>query len=146
MDEWQAIEEKTGWQIPSWVREGCVRPKLVEVPVGRELFAAGPAGKSRMDWGAFEENDFGWYFRGNQLDPSWYVGHGEHPTPIYEYRTTVEPETRAVMSKVAPQQGAPERPEPAKFQFYSPLGLGTPIQGRLLGYLQPDGTFRSATS
>lgn len=47
MDDWKSIEDKTGWQIPSWVREGCVAPKLVEIPEGLELFVAGPYCKAR---------------------------------------------------------------------------------------------------
>jgi len=146
VDEWQAIEEATGWQIPAWVREGCATPRLVNVPEGRELYAAGPDGKSRMDWGAFEENDLGWYFRGNQLDPSWYSKSPQNRVPIYEYRIVVGAGVRAVMSKVASQRGAPARPEPAKFQFYCPVGLGAPARGRLLGHIEPDGAFTPLTS
>ena len=146
MDEWQSIEEKTGWKIPDWVRNGCYAPKLVQIPEGRELYAAGPDGKSRMDWGAFEENDIGWYFRGNQLDPSWYTNHPGQRIPIYEYSTTIRAGVRAVMSKVAPQAGAPARSEPAKFQFYCPSGLGAPVKGRLLGHLEPDGAFTPVTN
>lgn len=123
------------------MREGCVAPKGVEIPEGRELFAAGPEGKERMDWGAFEENDLGWYFRGNQLDPSWYAGRPQERIPIYEYKAVVRTGVRAVMSKVTLQPGAPERLEPAKFQFYSPMGLGVPVKGRLLGFLEPEGTY-----
>ena len=73
MGTWASIEAATGWSIPGWVRQACIGPKLVTIPAGRELYAAGPAGKERMEWGAFDENDLGWYLQGNQLDPGWYV-------------------------------------------------------------------------
>ena len=141
MDEWTEIEERTGWSIPLCVRQGCIAPKAVTIPVGRELYAAGPAGKEKMEWGAFEENDIGWYLQGNQLDPAWYLkGHAER-TALFEYSILIEEPTQAVMSKVALQPGAPERDEPSKFQLYSPLGLGKPKRGRLLAYLEADGRF-----
>ena len=139
METWAAIEAETGWSISAAVREACVGPKLVTIPVGRALYAAGPATKSAMDWGAFEENDIGWYLQGNQLDPRWYL-RGDR-VPLYEFTVVVTQPTRAVMSKVATQSGAPDRDEPSKFQFYSPVGLGTPVRGRLLGYLDADGRF-----
>jgi len=140
-DDWAAVEVATGWAIPAWVRAGCVAPKIVTIPPGRELYAAGPFNKERMEWGAFEENDIGWYLQGNQLDPIWYTGNRTDRTALYEYHLVLETPTLAVMSKVAPQPGAPARSEPSKFQFYSPVGLGTPTRCRMLGYLEPDGRF-----
>lgn len=61
---WLAIETATGWKIPGWVRQACTGPKPVTIPAGRELFAAGAENKERMEWGAFEENNIGWYVRG----------------------------------------------------------------------------------
>jgi hypothetical protein len=123
------------------VRKACVGPKLVTIPSGRELFAAGPAGKDRMEWGAFEENDIGWYLQGNQLDPGWYSGGRTGCTPLYEYAAVLEHPTVAIMSKVAAQARAPARAEPSKFQFYTPVGFGQPRRVRLLGYLDVDGRF-----
>jgi hypothetical protein len=141
VDAWTSIEASTGWSIPEWVRKACVGPKLVTLPSGRELFAAGPAGKDRMEWGAFEENDIGWYLQGNQLDSSWYSGGRAERTPLYEYAVVLEHPTVAIMSKVGAQVGAPARAEPSKFQFYTPVGLGQPKPVRLLGYLEVDGRF-----
>ena len=140
-DDWAAVEAATGWAIPAWVRSGCVAPKVVTIPAGRELYAAGPSNKDRMEWGAFEENDIGWYLQGNQLDPIWYTAKRTDRTALYEYHVALRTPTVAVMSKVASQSGAPLRGEPSKFQFYSPLGLGKPTRGRLLGYLEIDGSF-----
>ena len=141
MDEWKNIEAATGWSIPNWVRQGCVAPKLVTIPAGRELYAAGPANKERMEWGAFDENDIGWYLQGNQLDPSWYSGKVTDRIPLYEYVVMLQKPTAAIMSKVAAQPGAPARAEPSKFQYYTPVGLGKPTRVRLLGYLEVDGRF-----
>lgn len=145
MNAWASIEAATGWTIPEWVCQGCVGPKLVTIPAGRELFAAGPANKERMDWGAFEENDIGWYLQGNQLDPSWYLSGRTERIPLYEYGVVLQEPTRAIMSKVAPQGGAPSRAEPSKFQYYSPVGLGVPTRLRLLGHLEVDGRFVSVS-
>lgn len=145
MDPWLPIEAATGWKIPEWVRQACTGPKLVTIPSGRELFAAGTENKEQMDWGAFEENDIGWYLQGNQLDPAWYVGKHAARMPIYEYRVLLHEPTRAVMSKVATQAGAPVRSEPAKFQYYSPVGFGKPTRTRLLGHFEPDGRFIPVT-
>lgn len=141
MDAWASIEAATGWSIPHWVRQGCIGPKLVTIPAGRELYAAGPATKERMDWGAFDENDIGWYLQGNQLDPSWYLCKRTERIPIYEYVVVLHQPTVAIMSKVAAQPGAPVRAEPSKFQYYTPVGLGKPTRVRLLGYLDVDGRF-----
>jgi hypothetical protein len=141
MNAWASIEAATGWIIPAWVRQGCVGPQLVTIPAGRELFAAGPAHMERMDWGAFEEHDIGWSLQGNQLDPGWYVGGRTERMPLYEYRVVLQEPTRAIMSKVATQGGAPSRAEPSEFQYYSPVGLGVPTRLRLLGYLEVDGRF-----
>jgi hypothetical protein len=143
---WANIEAATGWGIPDWARQGCVGPKLVTIPAGRELFAAGPENKERMDWGAFEENDLGWYLQGNQLDPGWYLGSRTERIPLYEYSVVLHEPTRAIMSKVATQTGAPSRAEPSKFQYYSPVGLGRPIRLRLLAYLDVDGSFHPEPS
>lgn len=123
------------------MRQGCAAPKLVTIPAGRELYAAGQTTKERMEWGAFDENDIGWYLQGNQLDPTWYLGKRTERTPLYEYVVVLHEPTVAIMSKVAAQPGAPARAEPSKFQFYSPVGLGKPTRGRLLGYLEVDGRF-----
>ena len=144
-DPWGEIQAATGWTIPASVRLGCEAPKLVNVPPGRELYAAGPSTKVRMDWGAFEENDIGWYLQGNQLDPSWYLGTRTERIALYEYRAVLEEPTLAVMSKVAPQPGAPARAEPSKFQFYRPVGFSKPVRIRLLGYLEVDGSFTPVT-
>jgi hypothetical protein len=141
MDAWTIIEQATGWSIPSWVRQGCVGPKLVTIPAGRELYAAGPATKERMEWGAFDENDIGWYLQGNQLDPSWYLGKRTERVPLYEYVVVLHEPTLSIMSKVAAQPGAPARAEPSKFQYYTPVGFGKPTRLRLLGYLEIDGRF-----
>lgn len=141
MDEWTTVEAITGWKIPVWARQGCIAPRVVTIPIGRELYAVGPTAKERMEWGAFEENDIGWYLQGNQLDPAWYLGNRTERIALYEYRIIIEVPTLAIMSKVAPQQGAPTQEGPSKFQFYSPLGLGTPKRGNLLGFLEVDGQF-----
>jgi hypothetical protein len=143
MDDWATIEAATGWSIPSWVRQGCVGPKLVTIPPGRELYAAGPADKKRMEWGAFEENDIGWYLQGNQLNPSWFLGKRTERIPLYEYMVVLHEPTVAIMSKVAAQAGAPARAEPSKFQYYTPVGFGKPTRLRLLGYLEVEGRFVS---
>jgi hypothetical protein len=113
VDAWTTIEAATGWSIPDWVRQGCVGPKLVTIPEGRELYAAGPAAKERMEWGAFEENDIGWYLQGNQLDPDWYLGERTERIPLYEYVVVLGEPTLAVMSKSWPSREprhAPSRP------------------------------------
>ncbi|HXD32966.1 MAG TPA: hypothetical protein VN643_17715 [Pyrinomonadaceae bacterium] len=145
VDPWSQIEADTGWTIPASARQGCEAPKLVTIPAGRELYASGPSTKVRMEWGAFEENDIGWYLQGNQLDPSWYLDTRTQRIPMYEYVVTLETPTLAVMSKVAAQSGAPLRAEPSKFQYYTPVGLGTPKRVRLLGHLEVDGSFIPAT-
>jgi hypothetical protein len=101
MDDWASIEAATGWSIPENVRQGCVGPKVVTIPTGRELYAAGPSNKERMNWGAFEENDLGWYLQGNQLDPSWYLSNRAERIALYEYSVVLREPTRAIMSKVA---------------------------------------------
>jgi len=141
MDDWASIEAATGWSIPENVRQGCVGPKVVTIPAGRELYAAGPSNKERMNWGAFEEYDLGWYLQGNQLDPSWYLGNRAVRIALYEYSVVLREPTRAIMSKVAVQVGAPSRVEPFKFQYFTPVGLGKPTRVRLLGYLEVDGRF-----
>jgi hypothetical protein len=141
MNEWSQIEALTGWVIPESARLGCHAPKVVTIPAGRELYAAGPSTKERMDWGAFEENDIGWYLQGNQLDPTWYLGTRTQRIALYEYVVTLKEPTLAVMSKVAAQSGAPTRAEPIKFQYYRPIGFGKPTRLRLLGYLEVDGSF-----
>jgi hypothetical protein len=118
--------------------EGRARSKLVNIPHGRTLKAAGPEQLRVAKWGAFEELDLG-YTRGNQLDPSWYNKNATGPLPFYEYSIRVDNPTPAVMSKIADQPGAPTRIGPPKFQYYNPAGLGTPIRGRLIGYIHPDG-------
>lgn len=140
-DPWQLIEALTQRTVPSSAREGCVAPKLVKIPAGRALYAVGPATKQTMQWGAFEEYDVGWYLQGNQLDPVWYMAVRAERVAIYEYEVVLTEPTSAIMSKVADQPGAPARQGPAKFQYYTPAGLGPPIRKRLLGYLQPDGSF-----
>lgn len=141
MDAWSHIEAATGWTIPAWVRQGCDAPKLLTIPAGRELYAAGPSTKERMEWGAFEENDIGWYLQGNQLDPNWYLSTRTERIALYEYVVVLQEPTLVVMSKVAAQPGAPARVEPSKFQYYTPVGLGKPTRIRLLGYLEVDGNF-----
>ena len=141
MDAWAKIEALTGWKIPDWVRQGCVAPKLVTIPAGRELYAAGPPTKERMEWGAFDENDMGWYLQGNQLDPTWYLGKRTERIALYAYVVVLSEPTVAVMSKVAAQPGAPARAEPSKFQYYTPVGLGKPTRVRLLGHLEVEGRF-----
>lgn len=145
MDAWANIEAATGWTIPASVRRGCVAPKLVTIPAGRVLYAAGSSTKERMEWGAFEENDIGWYLQGNQLDPSWYLGTRTDPIALHEYVVVLQEPTLAVMSKVAAQPGAPARAEPSKFQYYTPVGLGKPTRLRLLGRLEVDGRFIPAS-
>jgi hypothetical protein len=140
-DPWAQIEAASDWAISASVRQGCEAPKLVTIPAGRELYAAGPATKVKMEWGAFEENDIGWYLQGNQLDPNWYLNARTERMALYEYMVALETPTLAVMSKVASQTGAPMRAEPSKFQFYTPLGLGKPTCTRLLGHLEADGRF-----
>ncbi|OGG56089.1 MAG: hypothetical protein A3F84_01365 [Candidatus Handelsmanbacteria bacterium RIFCSPLOWO2_12_FULL_64_10] len=94
-----------------------------------------------MEWGAFEENDIGWYLQGNQLDPNWYLSTRTERIALYEYVVVLQEPTLVVMSKVAAQPGAPARVEPSKFQYYTPVGLGKPTRIRLLGYLEVDGNF-----
>ena len=139
-DPWRQIEALTGRVVPDWAKEGCVGSKLVVIPAGRTLYAAGTASKLAMEWGAFEEFDAGWYLRGNQLDPRWYGRSATERVPIYEYEVVIVAATPAVMSKVADQPGAPGRRGPSKFQYFSPAGLGTPRRRRLLGYLRADGS------
>jgi len=141
---WVNIEAATGWTIPPSVRQACIGPKLVTIPAGLELFAGGPAEKNRMEWGAFAENDIGWYLHGNQLEAGWYLGNRTERVPFYEYTIVLDEPTVAIMSKVATQPGASTRAEPAKFQYYSPVGFGKPLRLRLLGHLEVDGTFRPA--
>jgi hypothetical protein len=81
------------------------------------------------------------YFRGNQLDPTWYLTNRNQRIPVYEYEVITTEPMRAVMSKVAAQPGSPTRTEPGKFQYYTPLGLGRPKRKRLLGYLEISGKF-----
>ncbi|MGH7824990.1 MAG: hypothetical protein ACREQ7_07415 [Candidatus Binatia bacterium] len=122
-------------------------PKRVEIPAGTELKAAAPADPKYIPkWGAFEELDMDWYYRGNQIAPGW--REVTEPLPIYEYTIRVEEKTPAVMSRVADQSQnakAPAPPrapdEPPKFQYWNPAGLGKPEQGRLIGYINPDGSF-----
>lgn len=135
MDPWHEIERITGRPVPHWAREGCIGPKLVQIPVGRRLYGAGSELKATMEWGAFEELDLDWYLAGNQLVAEWYLKARTPPISIYEYQVRVEVPTHAVMSKVADQPGAPGRVGPMKFQYYNPAGLGDPIRGRVLGYL-----------
>jgi hypothetical protein len=137
MDPWTEITQLTGYPVPLKVKSACTGPRIVIIPAGRILHAAGPAGKPTMVWGAFEEMDAEWYSRGNQLDPSWYTPPGTAPVPIYEYYITLTKPTPAVMSKVADQPGAATRIGPPKFQFYNPSGFGPPLQGRLLGKWKP---------
>jgi hypothetical protein len=139
-DPWERIEAVTGWAIPASAKHGCIGPKLVTIPAGRALYAAGTAAKDTMHWGAFEELDAEWYLQGNQLDPNWYVCRPAERVAIYEYEVVLTEPTLAVMSKVADQSGAPGRKGPAKFQYYNPAGFGALVQRRLLGYLLPDGT------
>jgi hypothetical protein len=140
-DPWQQIEALTNQTVPDEVRAACVAPKLVKIPAGRLLYAAGTVAKESMQWGAFEELDVGWYLQGNQLDPAWY--RNAERIAIYEYEVVLTEETPAIMSKVADQPNAPPRVGPAKYQFYSPAGLGRPVRKRLLGYLERDGSFRT---
>jgi len=141
-DPWRQIEVLTGQEVPDWAKEGCVAPKLVVVPAGRALYAAGTAAKRTMEWGAFEELDADWYLRGNQLDLDWYVRSTMERIPIYEYAVVLAAPTPAIMSKVADQPGSPARRGPSKFQYFNPAGLGTPQRRRLLGYLRADGTLQ----
>ena len=143
-DPWQQIEALTRQTVPTWVRQGCLAPKLITIPAGRALYAAGPAIKQTMQWGAFEELDVEWYLQGNQLDPSWYGADRRERVAIYEYEIVLTQPTPAVISKVADQRGALARQGPPKFQFYTPAGLGSPLRKRLLGYLEPDGSFSAA--
>ena len=144
-DPWAQIESLTGLTVPTWVKTGCIVPKLVRIPAGRELFAAGPASKQSMEWGAFEELDVEWYLRGNQLDPSWYQAAEDGSVAIYQFAVVIASPTPAVMSKVADQPGAPPRLGPPKYQYYSPAGLGNPVKKHLLGHLRRDGSFIHAT-
>lgn len=132
-DPWFEIERITGEPIPDWVKEAFLGPKLVHIPAGRTLYAAGPLGKTMMRWGGFEELDDDWYERGNQLDRDWYTSDSTGRIAIYEYSITTARPTPAIMGKVADQPGASKRIGPAKFQYYSPIGLGEPKRGRLLG-------------
>jgi hypothetical protein len=136
MDPWTEIVQLTGVTVHPSVIAACMEPKLVTVPAGRILYAAGPMGKTSMLWGAFEELDADWYRRGNQLDPSWY-GQGNEPVAIYEYRVTLARPIPAIMSKVADQPGVLPRIGPPKFQYFNPAGFGRPIRGRLLGHWAP---------
>ncbi len=133
MDPWIEITRLTGRPVPPHVKAACAWPKIVTIPVGRVLHAAGPADKDSMVWGAFEELDADWYRRGNQLDPSWYARHGTATASIFEYHVVLTKPTPAVMSKVVDQPGAAARIGPLKFQYYNPAGFGPPVRGRLLG-------------
>jgi len=134
-DPWAEISELTGRKVPQSARAGCVAPRIVTVPAGRTLYAAGRALKRTMEWGAFEESTRDWYLHGNQLDPEWYgVALGTWVS-IYEYSVTLVQPTPAVMSKVADQPGAAPRVGPPKFQYYNPAGFGAPVLGRVLGHL-----------
>ena len=133
MDPFVEIERLTGFAVPQNVIAACVAPKLVHIPAGRVLYAAGPAGKPSMQWGAFEEGDLEWYQRGNQLDPTWYRQPGLPPVDMYEFSVTLTASAPAVMSKVADLTGLAPRIGPSKFQYYNPAGLGLPQRGRLLG-------------
>jgi PIN domain len=145
-DAWQQIEALTQRTVPSYARQGCVAPKLVTIPAGRALYSAGLATKQMMEWGAYEEHDIEWYFVGNQLDPDWYVATQAERVAIYEYEVVLDNPTPAIMSKVADQPGAPPAQGPAKFQYYTPAGLGPPVRKRLLGYLHRDGLFSPTES
>jgi len=137
MNPWTEIIRLPGHTVPDWVKEAFLGPKLVRVPAGRTLYAAGPPDKTTMRWGAFEEQDADWYQRGNQLDSEWYTRDTDQPVPIYEYSITLTEATPAVMGKVSDQPGAPSQIGPAKFQYYNPAGFGRPIRGRFLGYWNP---------
>lgn len=133
MDPFVEIERLTGLAVPPTVIAACIGPKLVHIPPGRVLYAAGPDGKPSMQWGAFEEGDLEWYQRGNQLDPTWYRARGLAPVQMYEYSVTISATMPAVMSKVADLSGLSPRIGPSKFQYYNPAGLGAPVRGRSLG-------------
>jgi len=141
MDPWTEIARITGCRVPPDVKAACEGEKLVTVPAGRELFAAGPLEKQwqkpPMVWGAFEEMDADWYRRGNQLDPSWYGARRGSPVLIYEYRVDIEKPTPAVMSYVKNLGGAISPAWPRKFQYYNPAGFRVPKLGRFLGKWAP---------
>jgi hypothetical protein len=69
MDPFVEICRLTGRNISPEVIAACVAPKLVRVPAGRVLFAAGPYDKHSMAWGAFEEGDMEWYQWGISSNP-----------------------------------------------------------------------------
>ena len=112
-------------------RAGGFDWKDVVVPKGRELFAVGAEGKTRMTWGAFQESNLARYVEANQVDPNWYA---KVPgAQIWEYRLRLAEDTAAGVSKVAPQPGIAPSLSPGKLQFYNRKGFGTPEPVRLLG-------------
>jgi hypothetical protein len=133
MDPWIEITRLTGCPVLPNVKSCCFGAKLVTIPSGRVLYAAGKDGKKTMFWGAFEEMNEDWYSRGNQLDHDWYKQPGKAPVPIFEYHVNIIKQTLAVMSKVMDQPGVAPRIGPPKFQYYNPAGFGLPIKGRKLG-------------
>ena len=45
------LEEQTGVPVNSYAEAAGTGWKLVTIPVGRELYAVGPPGKTTMKWG-----------------------------------------------------------------------------------------------
>ena len=139
-DVLEELAAKTGGKLDPYAAGGGTGWKLVTVPGGTRLYGAGGPDKSTMKWGGFEEQSLAEYVPENQWSPEFAGGSGEAETPIYEYHVDIQADTLAGMSKVAtePKAGMP-LPSPSKFQYYNPAGFGTPVRGRMLGYVKGKG-------